>query len=66
MAMIRLGDRLYKRPTVCVDDLGRRSAIKHPCEVIYIHPKRRFYTVRFFFAGGSWCESFWGAWEQYE
>lgn len=26
--------------------------------VVYIHPKGRFYRVRFDFPGGSWCESF--------
>lgn len=37
---------------------SRMETIRETGTVVYIHPKRRFYRVRFDFPGGSWHESF--------
>lgn len=55
---MEIGDKLNLKP-------GHFVALDHdynftfPCEVIYIHPERRFFRVRFDPPGGvSWNEAF--------
>lgn len=66
MAMLRVGDTLKRTPSVNVDEYGRTATTKVPCTVVYIHPQRRFYVVRFTFGSRSFCESYLGGWAQYE
>ena len=66
MAMIRLGDKVKEYPITNVDWNGVKIRGPMTGTVVYIHPKWRYYTVRFDTAGGSFRESFRGGWRQYE
>ncbi|MEG2421423.1 MAG: hypothetical protein RR949_01495 [Oscillospiraceae bacterium] len=58
------GDTIRRIPSIfsgvsaLVDERGNKTSTALPCVVIYIHPERRFYTVRFKLSGGSFCESY--------
>lgn len=53
---MQIGDRIgHLAPTI--DDVSVRGRTC-PGTVVYIHPQRRFYTVRFDAPGGKFCESF--------
>lgn len=46
---MKIGDRLKRRPTANDDKLGRHTNSSAPLAgtVVYIHPKRRFFVLRF-------------------
>ena len=46
--MIRVGDKRAEMPTI----EGACNIGTLPCRVVYIHPKRRYYTVEFTFGRG--------------
>ena len=48
--MKRVGDNVVMK----CETIGRIL----PGTVVYVHPKRYFYTVKFFTNGGSFCEAF--------
>ncbi|MBO4854074.1 MAG: hypothetical protein J5482_02865 [Oscillospiraceae bacterium] len=52
---IRLGDRVWKTPYALREN-GKDKLLEGT--VIWIHPKGRFYVLRFDLPGGSFCESF--------
>ncbi len=47
-----VGDVIYRHPHTSA------HGTVYPCTVVYIHPKRRFYTVRFDFDRGDVVMSF--------
>ena len=49
---IKLKDRITRRSE------GMDDKKYYTGEVIYIHPQRRFFTLRFQFPHGSFCESY--------
>ena len=53
--MINVGDKRAEVPTL----EGAWYLGRIPCRVIYVHPKRRYYTVEFIFDRGSFRESYW-------
>ena len=55
--MIQVGDRLRIKPTICSEEMLQDRG-PQPCTVVYVHPERRYYTVRFDFLLGSFAESF--------
>lgn len=58
MTMIRFGDKV-KRRLKCYDpDLGpHETETTVEATVVYIHPQRRYVTLRYDLPGGSYCES---------
>lgn len=44
--MIKVGQVIMKSLFGTVDYFGRIDAVPRRCRVVYIHPKKRFYTVR--------------------
>jgi hypothetical protein len=57
--MIRLGDKVLCYPSIRVDYLGNKILDPVVGEVVYIHTKRRYYTVEFKWPGGGrYRESF--------
>lgn len=56
---MKIGDKLVRIPAVNTLNHEKRPRTL-PCEVIYIHPKRRFYVVRFDFPefGRSFREAY--------
>lgn len=57
---MKVGDRLMLKPHEFQDDPRNKNLGKKlPCVVTYIHPKRRFFQVRFECeGGGTFRESF--------
>lgn len=56
--MIRVGDKVQRVLKVYDPDLGPREAEQTvTATVVYIHPQRRFVTLRYDLPGGSFCES---------
>lgn len=58
---VRLVPSILRGETASQDPKARKKKSRErelPGQVIYIHPERRFYTVRFQCAYGSFCESF--------
>lgn len=55
---MQIGDILRITPTFDTTYGMPGDNIPLPAMVVYIHPQRRFYTVRFAVPGGSWTESF--------
>ena len=53
-----VGDKVMMTPTTMVDELNRMVKDKVPGTVVYIHPRRRFYTVEFRFGNSAIRESF--------
>lgn len=49
---IKLKDRITRRSE------GLDDKKDHTGTVIYIHPQRRYFTLRFQFSHGSFCESY--------
>lgn len=49
---IKLKDRITRRSE------GMDDKKDHTGEVVYIHPQRRYFTLRFQFRFGSFCESY--------
>lgn len=49
---IKLKDRITRRSE------GMDDKKDHTGEVVYIHPQRRYFTLRFQFRYGSFCESY--------
>ena len=67
MAMIRIGDKVLEYPAVHVDFHGNRIYEPAVGEVVYIHPKKRYYVVEFKWPGGRrYKESFRKGWKQHE
>lgn len=62
MAEIKVGDKLRRCPSVNVDFFGRALREPMPCEVVYIHPARRYYIAQFEFQGRAFRESFSSGW----
>ena len=53
---VQLGDIVSRRPANGeLDESGRRVHECKPAEVVYIHPKKRFHTVRFLGTGIREC-----------
>lgn len=61
---MKVGDKVTLTPSTVVGELrldGRKKRLQpitYPGTVVYIHPRRMFYTVRFDFEFGSFRESF--------
>ena len=57
---MKIGDRLEKVPTIRCYEHEKGGDRRVPCEVVYIHPEKRFYTVRYKFmhGGPTYRESF--------
>lgn len=49
---IRLGDRISRRME------GVENKQLYTGVVVYVHPLRRYFTLRFHFPHGSFCESY--------
>jgi hypothetical protein len=52
--MIKVGDKLMLQPTY----EGSEHTGPIPCRVIWVHPERRHYVVRFSYGPVGFCESF--------
>lgn len=55
---MRIGDRVRRMPTIAEDKNGNRgwnATVSQPGTVTYIHPRGRFYVVRF---DTGFCEAF--------
>lgn len=55
---MKLGDKVRCRTNVFESPHPPRPDAETEGEIIYIHPKGRFFTVRMKFERGSYCESF--------
>lgn len=61
--MLRLGDKV-KKGINWTDDEPSRPGVKKKVretaegKVVYIHPRRRYYTLEFIFPGGKYRESY--------
>lgn len=55
---MQIGDKVWMMPTAMVDEHNRPVKDKLSGTVIFVHPKRRFYTVEFDTRGGRIRESF--------
>ena len=61
--MLRLGDKVQKNINWTDDEPSKRGAPKKNREtaegtVVYIHPRRRYYTLEFAFSGGKYRECY--------
>ncbi|WP_312611335.1 hypothetical protein [Oscillibacter sp.] len=54
---MQIGDTLPITPTFDTTYGMPGDSVPLPAKVVYIHPQRRFYTVRFTVPGGSWTET---------
>ena len=58
--MIQLGDKVKRKISIYDPDLTKgKTAAKLTVEatVVYIHPEKRFYTLRYDLPGGSYQET---------
>lgn len=55
---MQIGDTKYITPTFETTYGMPGDNVPLPGKVVYIHPRKIFYTVRFTVPGGSWTETF--------
>lgn len=51
---MKIGDKLSRIPSAHVYEHEKHPRAL-PCQVVYIHPERRFYTVEFRFPATGWA-----------
>lgn len=56
--MVNIGDKVKGKVTRAICGASTPSDIEYEGEVIYIHPKGRFYTVEFTLPNGKVRESY--------
>ncbi len=55
---MKIGDKVKRKLKVYDPELGPREAEQTvTATVVYVHPQRRFVTLRYDLPGGSFCES---------